>query len=187
MDHLMLEFGLDFRGALDLLILIMVSGGVFGFVYEEIFYYFDLGYLVKRGSTFGPWIPIYFFGGAAYTFLAYPLRRNPLAVFLMCVVTSWIMEFVTGYVLYHVFHTRLWDYNKEMMNFGNIGGYVCLRSVLFFGVSGLLLVYMIIPVLAKVVLNVSAKILHPVCLLLAALFVIDVVLFKVLGKERSYP
>ena len=34
---------------------------------------------------------------------------------------------------------------EEILSFGNIGGYICLRSVLFFGISGLFLVYAIIP------------------------------------------
>lgn len=34
-------------------------GGVFGFLYEELFYLIDLGRLVKRGSTFGPWFQIW--------------------------------------------------------------------------------------------------------------------------------
>ena len=45
-----------------LLMLIFAFGGIFGFIYEEIFYRFDLGEWVKRGTTFGPWIPIYGFG-----------------------------------------------------------------------------------------------------------------------------
>ena len=48
---------------LPLLLLVFAFGGIFGFIYEEIFYYFDLGEWVKRGTTFGPWIPIYGFGG----------------------------------------------------------------------------------------------------------------------------
>jgi uncharacterized membrane protein len=129
------ETGWDTSQLINLLILIMAFSGVFGFIYEELFYRIDLGYFVKRGSTFGPWIPIYVFGGAAFTMLVYRFKDNPLLVFLLCVLVSGIMEFVTGYVLYHMFNTRLWDYNTEIWNFGNIGGYICLRSVLFFGLS----------------------------------------------------
>ena len=40
---------------------------------------------------------------------------------------------------------KCWDYNSEILNFGNINCYVCLRSVLFFAISGLLLIYVIVP------------------------------------------
>ena len=48
---------------LKILTIVMILSSFFGFIYEEIFYRIDLGYFVKRGSTYGPWIPIYFFGG----------------------------------------------------------------------------------------------------------------------------
>ena len=51
------------KARFPMLMLIFAFGGIFGFIYEEIFYRFDLGEWVKRGTTFGPWIPIYGFGG----------------------------------------------------------------------------------------------------------------------------
>ena len=136
MSVLMNHYDLSFKEAVDLLILTMVFSGVFGFVYEELFYRIDLGYFVKRGSTFGPWIPIYFFGGAMFALLATRMRANPLLVFVLCTVSSGILEYAVGSILYNVFHTRLWDYNTEIWNWGNINGYICARSVLFFGISG---------------------------------------------------
>ena len=180
MELLKQETGWDTSQLINLLILIMAFSGVFGFIYEELFYRIDLGYFVKRGSTFGPWIPIYVFGGAAFTMLVYRFKDNPLLVFLLCVLVSGVMEFVTGYVLYHVFNTRLWDYNTEIWNFGNIGGYICLRSVLFFGLSGLALVYMVIPIMIRLVGMADARIISIVSRCLAVLFVTDCVLYRIL-------
>lgn len=174
------ETGWDNAQLINLLILIMALSGVFGFIYEELFYRIDLGYFVKRGSTFGPWIPIYVFGGAAFTMLVYRFKDNPLLVFLLCVLVSGVMEFVTGYVLYHVFNTRLWDYNTEIWNFGNIGGYICLRSVLFFGLSGLALIYMVIPIMIRLVEMADARLISIVSRCLAVLFVTDCVLYRIL-------
>ncbi|MBP5166634.1 MAG: hypothetical protein ILP09_05170, partial [Oscillospiraceae bacterium] len=42
--------------------LLTVIGGIAGWIYEMIFYRIDLGYFVKRGHGFGPWLPIYAFG-----------------------------------------------------------------------------------------------------------------------------
>ena len=78
MELLRLETGFDNTQLSNLLILIMVCSGVFGFIYEELFYRIDLGYFTKRGSSYGPWIPIYVFGGAAYTLLVYNYKENPL-------------------------------------------------------------------------------------------------------------
>ena len=185
MELLRLETGFDNTQLSNLLILIMVCSGVFGFIYEEFFYRIDLGYFNKRGSSYGPWIPIYVFGGAAYTLLVYNYKENPLLVFLLCVVVSGIMEYVTGWVLYNVFHTRLWDYNTEIWNFGNIGGYICLRSVLFFGVSGLLLIYAVIPILIKVTEAADPAVLTVVCRVLAAAFIIDITVYRIMKSRED--
>lgn len=185
MELLRLETGFDNTQLSNLLILIMVCSGVFGFIYEELFYRIDLGYFTKRGSSYGPWIPIYVFGGAAYTLLVYNYKENPLLVFLLCVVVSGIMEYVTGWVLYNVFHTRLWDYNTEIWNFGNIGGYICLRSVLFFGVSGLLLIYAVIPILIKVTEAADPAVLTVVCRVLAAAFIIDITVYRIMKPRED--
>ncbi|HAB93892.1 MAG TPA: hypothetical protein DCF49_03855 [Lachnospiraceae bacterium] len=183
MQLLQAETGWSTLQLIDLLILIMIASGIFGFIYEELFYRIDLGYFVKRGSTFGPWIPIYVFGGAAYTLLVYQFKDKPWQVFLLCVVVSGIMEYVTGWVLYEVFHTRLWDYNTEIWNFGNIKGYICLRSVLFFGVSGLLLIYMVIPILIRLMGVVDPGVTKIVCRILAVTFILDCVTYQIL-KNR---
>lgn len=185
MELLRLETGFDNTQLSNLLILIMVCSGVFGFIYEELFYRIDLGYFTKRGSSYGPWIPIYVFGGAAYTLLVYNYKENPLLVFLLCVVVSGIMEYVTGWVLYNVFHTRLWDYNTEIWNFGNIGGYICLRSVLFFGVSGLLLIYAVIPILIKVTEAADPAVLTVVCRVMAAAFIIDITVYRIMKPRED--
>lgn len=101
----------------NLLVLLMISSGIFGFIYETIFYKIDLGYFVKRGSTFGPWIPIYFFGGGLILILTYSLREKPGLVFLAnCFITG-ILEYFTGCILYEYYNLRLWDYNSEIWNF----------------------------------------------------------------------
>lgn len=157
------------------LLQIFVFSGIFGFIYEEIFYLFDLGKLVKRGTTFGPWIPIYGFGSIFITLMCFKYKEKPLVVFLLGTLISGIVEFFSGYIIYHVFNTRLWDYNVEILNFGNIGGYICLRSVLFFGISSMFLFYMVLPILNKI--NKSDnKIINIISIVLFIIFVLDILL-----------
>ena len=123
------------RSRFPMLMLVFAFGGVFGFIYEAIFYRFDLGEWVKRGTTFGPWIPIYGFGALIILGLTFKFRKNPLLVFLFATIASGVLELVTGWVILKFFGVRLWDYNTEILNWGNINGFVCLRSVLFFGID----------------------------------------------------
>ena len=164
----------------NVLILAMIFSAIFGFIYEIIFYKIDLGYFVKRGSTFGPWIPIYFFGGGLIILLTYRLRKKPILVFLSnCLITG-ILEYLTGYVLYEFFNTRLWDYNTEIWNFGNINGYICARSVLFFGISSLFLIYVVVPLIIKLVKHVSRMKITIVSNILLFTFIIDMIIYGIL-------
>ena len=99
-------------------------------------------------------------------------------------IVSGTLEYVTGWVLYNVFDTRLWDYNTEIWNFGNIGGFVCLRSVLVFGLAGLMLIYTVIPVLARLIKMFDPVITNKVCLILGAVFASDCILYQIM-KLRS--
>ena len=56
MELLKSDYSLNDMQLMDLLILVMVISGISGFIYELLFYRIDLGYFVKRGSSYGPWI-----------------------------------------------------------------------------------------------------------------------------------
>ena len=173
------EENYNLKITISIFVLVMVLSAIFGFIYEEIFYYFDLGHLVKRGSTYGPWIPIYAFGGLFITLFTYRFRKNPYVVFVLnCLITG-VLEYGTGFVLYEVFGMRLWDYNTEILNFGNINGYICLRSILFFGVSSLLLIYMVIPIIKKILTKIPIKTFSIVSYTLGCLFLLDMIVYNI--------
>lgn len=170
---------INLKTTINILILIMVLSGIFGFVYETIFYRIDLGYFVKRGSTFGPWIPIYAFGGLFITIFSYRFRKNPILVFFInCLVTG-ILEYLTGLVLFEGLGIRLWDYNTEIWNFGNINGYICARSILFFGISSLFLIYMIVPILKFLSAKISEKKFTIISILFGIIFALDIAIHMI--------
>lgn len=132
---------------LGIFCLIVVIAGIFGFIYEFIFYYFNSGMtqFYWRGGNFLPWINIYATGALMIYILTYKQRKNPWRVFLISFVLCGILELFSGWAMYNITGVRCWDYNSEILSFGNIGGFVCLRSALFFGLSGLILIYVIVP------------------------------------------
>lgn len=132
-----------------LIIQIILISAIFGFIYETIFYRIDLGYFVKRGYTIGPWLPIYATGGLLIYLSNIKSKNNILKIFINSAVMCGLLEFIVGYLLLHISHIRLWDYNTEILNYGNIGGYICLRSVLFFGLSGVFLMSVVVPYITK--------------------------------------
>ena len=70
---------------------------------------------------------------------------------------------------------RLWDYNVEIWNWGNINGYVCARSVLIFGVFGSIYGALVIPRFMDFVKKANAKALVTVSSVLAVIVGADVI------------
>ena len=85
---------------------------------------------------------------------------------------------------------RCWDYNSEILNFGNIGGFVCLRSVLFFGASSLLLMYVIIPFCFYLSRKINKKVFLIISITLFSIIMIDelynLVIARLFDLPRAY-
>lgn len=107
--------------------LIIVIAGIFGWLYEFVFYYFNSGmtHFYWRGGNFLPWINIYATGALMIFLITYKKRKNPLFVFLASFISSGILEYIAGWGMYKFQNgLRCWDYNSEILNFGNIDGFV---------------------------------------------------------------
>lgn len=156
-----------------LIIQIILISAIFGFICETIFYRIDLGYFVKRGYTIGPWLPIYATGGLLIYLSNIKNKNNILKIFINSAVMCGLLEFIVGYLLLHISHIRLWDYNTEILNYGNIGGYICLRSVLFFGISGVFLMNIVLPLITKIINKYQSKKTEYITIFLGGLFCID--------------
>lgn len=156
--------------------LIIVISGTFGFLYEYIFYYFNGGMkeFYWRGSNFLPWINIYATGSLMIYFLTYRYRKHPLKVFLISLISTGILEYISGLGMYIIGNgMRCWDYNQEILNFGNIQGFVCLRSVTIFGLSALLLIYIIVPLCFYLAKHTNKKVFITISILLCTIILID--------------
>lgn len=162
--------------------------GVFGFVYETIFYYFDCGRILRRGAMFLPMVPIYSFGSLLIIAAAYDWKGSPLLVLLFSGLSSSLLEFVVGYLMFHLGNGyRAWDYNVEIWNWGNIGGYVCFRSAAFFAVSGMMLIYVVLPLLKKLAETVGVHGFLCVILIVTAVVALDFVYNYVIAALTGLP
>ena len=180
----------DKKTKIGIFALLIVITGIFGFVYEFIFYYFNSGMkeFYYRGGNFLPWINIYAIGALAIYFLAYKHRKKPIRVLLTGIISSGIIELIGGYMLYKLGNGfRCWDYNSEILNFGNIGGFVCLRSVLFFGVSGLLLIYGMIPLCFFIATKMNKKVFFIVTITLCSIFLLDEIYNLAIARALDLP
>ena len=110
-------------------------------------------------------------------FLTRKFKKKPILVFLIAALSTGILEYIAGYAMYHLDGgIRCWDYNTEILNFGNIDGFVCLRSVSFFGISALFLMYAILPVAIYISQKVPKK----------KLLIISITIFSIIMIDELY-
>lgn len=100
------------------------------------------GKFVNRGFLNGPVCPIYGFGVVIVLAFLEPLRHNLLLLFLGSVLLTSALEWVTGFALEKIFHQRWWDYSNEPFN---LGGYICLRFSIAWGLACLFVVKILHP------------------------------------------
>lgn len=175
---------------LGILCLITVIAGIFGFLYEFIFYYFNSGMqkFFWRGGNFLPWINIYAIGAIAIYFFTYKHRKKMWKVFLISLISCGILEYIAGLGMYIIGDGfRCWNYNTEILNFGNINGFVCLRSVLFFGFSSLLLIYLIVPFCFFLATKMNKKTFITISVLLCSIILFDEIYNLLIARILSLP
>lgn len=100
------------------------------------------GRFVNRGFLNGPVCPIYGVGVVIVLFFLEPLRKNTVLLFVGSVLLTSLLEWLTGFVLEKIFHQRWWDYSNEPFN---LGGYICLRFSIAWGLACLIVVDIIHP------------------------------------------
>ena len=164
------------------LFLIFMLGCFVGWIYEEIFYWFTEGMLRNRGVLYGPCLPIYGIGALGIYALK-PLKRNPLLLFLLCITVTGAVEYIIGFASIHLFGLKLWDYSGLFLN---IGGIVCFRSVVSFGVLGLVFHYALEPIGERLYRKAPVVIIRAVCIALVALLFADCILSFLFRTPITY-
>lgn len=175
-EYIEKDHSFDKMTILAILSLIIVLSGIFGFLYEYIFYYFNGGMkeFYWRGGNFLPWINVYATGSVMIYLLTYKHRKNWLRVFTTSVISSGILEYISGLYLYITGNGfRCWDYNQEILSFGNIHGFVCLRSVLIFGIFSLFLMYVVVPLCFMLAKRMNKKLFLTISFTLLTIILID--------------
>lgn len=149
-------------------------GSMIGFLWETGLSYFFSD--INNGLLFGPWVPVYGFGICIIIFIE-RLVFNRIKVnrffkilimffLIMFIVTG--VEFLGGIFIEKVFDKTFWDYRHFKFN---LGKYIALEVTLLWGLMSLVFVYVIKPLLEKLI----NKIPRALSILVFCLMIIDFV------------
>ncbi len=141
--------------------------------------------LVNRGFLNGIGCPVYGFSMIFLSVFMDSLKNGWFYLFLGCMIVGSVIELVTGLLLEKVFHIRLWDYSD--MRF-QVGGYVCLKYSILWGVFGTLLIKLVNPFLLSILHNIPELVGGILLIVFTILLVLDTVTTIVVlcrGKKNA--
>lgn len=129
--------------------------------------------LINRGFLTGPLCPIYGTAAIVMTVLIYnPFKDNPLVIFLLGIVLCDIVEYLTSLIMEKLFAARWWDYTYEFMN---IGGRICLKHTLYWGVISVVFVRVIHPAIDSLYDKIDGAYTKYILIAVLVIFVIDLI------------
>ena len=143
----------------------------FGYICECIYCSIKAGKKVtNRGFLIGPYLPIYGVGAMFFIYLLDKYYYDPIVLFIMSCVIATVLEYFTSIIMERVFKARWWDYSNKKLN---INGRVCLENTFLFGIGGLIVMYLVNPIVLNVINKLSDFGLVFISLLLFIIFICD--------------
>lgn len=129
--------------------------------------------LINRGFLTGPLCPIYGTAAIVLTVLIYnPFKDKPLIVFVLGIILCDIVEYLTSLIMEKLFAARWWDYTYEFMN---IGGRICLKHSLYWGVISVIFVNVIHPAVDRLYERIDGAYIKYILIAVLAVFVLDLI------------
>lgn len=126
----------------------------------------------NRGFLQGPYCPLYGCGSMIIVYFLIKFRFSVILVFLLGMILTSILEYITSYLMEKAFNARWWDYSN---NFMNINGRVCLLNSVLFGILSVVTLYIIHPIVVDLITKIPINIVPVISTILIVLFTADIV------------
>ena len=99
----------------------------------------------NSGFLYGPFCPMYGIGAVIMLF-ASQISNNIFVIFIMATLIFTAWEYIVAVILEKLFKTKYWDYSNLRFNFQ---GRICLKNSIYWGLLGVLLIFVIQPAIEK--------------------------------------
>ena len=138
---------------------------------------------INRGFLIGPYCPIYGWGALMMTLLLKKYLNDIFTLFIMNILICSILEYFTSYLLEVIFKARWWDYSNRKFN---INGRICLETMIPFGLFGLLVMYVINPIIFNILNMIPISIIYFISIVLFLLLFIDTITsYSIITKIKN--
>lgn len=164
------------------IILYFIVYSFFGWVMESVLKTVVQKKPVNSGFLYGPFCPIYGFGAIIMFIFLQGFKEKPILLFIIAFLVLSIWEYIVGWMLEKIFHTKYWDYTENKFN---IKGRVCLMNSLFWGFLGVVFIRYMHPFIVEKIdiLRVNDLLFLTVTLLI--IMIVDLVISIIKVKNIS--
>lgn len=151
---------------------IFVVCSIIGLLVETVYWRVVFGEFQDRaGLLFGPFSPIYGFGGLLMTLALNRFHKSsPVLIFLVSAGIGGAFEYFTSWFLQFAFGIKAWDYTGTWLS---AGGRTNGEFMIFWGIMGLIWIKLFLPRLLRLVNLIPWNMRYVITYVCAALLLVD--------------
>lgn len=155
---------------IDTIFLFFVIYSFLGWLLEVLYAYSNSKCFVNRGFLHGPFCPIYGFGVIIILLCLKPFENNLLTLFIMSIILTSSLEYITGLCLEKFFNQKWWDYSADKFN---LHGRICLLFSIVWGIICVFIVKIFQPLLSMLISFIPKPLIIAFSILFFIYFLID--------------
>lgn len=127
---------------------LFIIGSIIGYLLEMGVGLIQKGHFESRqGLIYGPFTPVYGIGIIVYYLMLNRLKtKDKLKIFFVTAILGGVIEYTCSFIQEKAFGTISWDYSKLIFN---INGRTSLLHCIYWGITGILYITYIDPLLEK--------------------------------------
>lgn len=148
---------------------------ILGLVIETVFHLAIFHeYQDRAGLLYGPFSPIYGFGGLLMTIALNRFHNKPIVlIFLVSAVIGGCFEFFVSWIMQYAFGIVAWDYSGTFLS---IDGRTNFMFMCFWGLLGVVWIKLLLPMLLWIINKIPWKLRYTLTTVCAVLLVVDIVM-----------
>lgn len=138
---------------------------------------------VNSGFLYGPFCPIYGMG-AIMMIIASKECNNIFIIFLIGLIIFTVWEYLVAVILEKFFKAKYWDYSNIKFNFQ---GRICLKNSIYWGILGVVLMFIIQPNMSTFVSKIPQDIILYINIILCLTIIVDasITAFKIMFIDKK--
>ena len=156
----------------DKIIFYFIIYSFLGWCLESVYKTIIFKKITNSGFLYGPFCPMYGIG-AVMMIAASSLSDNIFVIFLLGFLLFTLWEYIVAVVLEKMFKTKYWDYSQLKFNFQ---GRICLKNSIYWGILGVLLVFVIQPAIERITDVIPANALFYLNIVICVIILTDVII-----------